>query len=113
MSNEDLATVISVPDQDCYGRYFTQDWAETEGNCGVVAGASSMTRRQLRDYAIDSQVLFVVSLPQCGRAWLANRYSFDIIRAIEFAAPKDFISLKPQARKTGKKKTRKNPGQKP
>ncbi|WP_157836049.1 hypothetical protein [Pseudomonas sp. H1h] len=54
-----------------------------------------MTRKQLRDCAIDSQVLIVISLPQSGRASLAKRYSFDIIRAIEFAAPKDFISLKP------------------
>ncbi|MDX9679509.1 hypothetical protein NQ186_19530 [Pseudomonas zeae] len=54
-----------------------------------------MTRKQLRDCAIDSQVLIGISLPQCGRASLANQYSFDIIRAIEFAAPKDFISLKP------------------
>jgi hypothetical protein len=86
--------------------------AETEGNCGVWRGASSMTRKQLRDCAIDSQVLIVISLPQCGRARLAKRYSFDIIRAIEFAAPKDFISLKTQARKTGKKKTRQKAGSK-
>ncbi|WP_097088216.1 MULTISPECIES: hypothetical protein [unclassified Pseudomonas] len=72
-----------------------------------------MTRKQLRDCAIDSQVLIVISLPQSGRALLAKRYSFDIIRAIEFAAPKDFISLKPQARKTGKKRPGKKPGQKP
>jgi hypothetical protein len=52
-------------------------------------------------------------LAQCGRARLANQYSFDIIRAIEFAAPKDFISLKTQARKTGKKRPGKKPGQKP
>jgi hypothetical protein len=71
-----------------------------------------MTRKQLRECAIDSQVLIVISLPQCGRASLAKRYSFDIIRAIEFAAPKDFISLKPQARKTGKKKTRQKAGSK-
>ncbi|MFJ2321658.1 MULTISPECIES: hypothetical protein [unclassified Pseudomonas] len=71
-----------------------------------------MTRTQLRGYAIDSQVLIAISLAQCGRAWLANRYSFDIIRAIEFAAHKDFISLKPQARKTGKKKTRQKAGSK-
>jgi hypothetical protein len=49
---------------------------------------------QLRVYAIDSQVLSAVSFPQCSRACLANRYSFDIIRAIDFAASKDFISLK-------------------
>ncbi|CAI8741675.1 RES domain-containing protein [Pseudomonas sp. IT-P260] len=61
--------------------------------CG--RGASSVTRKQLRDCAIDSQVLIVIGLPQSGRAKLAKRYSFDIIRAIEFAAPKDFISLKP------------------
>jgi hypothetical protein len=67
-------------------------WAETEGNCGVVAGASSMTRTQLRDYAIDSQVLIVISLTQCSRARLANRYSFDIIRAIEFAALKTSLA---------------------
>ncbi|WP_435037317.1 hypothetical protein [Pseudomonas neuropathica] len=72
-----------------------------------------MTRMQLRECAIDSQVLIVISLPQCGRAWLVIRYSFDIIRAIEFAVPKDFISLKPQARKTGKKRPGKKPGQKP
>ncbi|WP_311881647.1 MULTISPECIES: hypothetical protein [unclassified Pseudomonas] len=71
-----------------------------------------MTRKQLRECAIDSQVLNVISLPQSGRASLAKRYSFDIIRAIEFAAPKDFISLKPQARKTGKKKTRQKAGSK-
>ncbi len=65
------------------------------GIAGLWRGASSMTRMQLSDCAIDSQVLFVISLPQCGRARLANGYSFDIIRAIEFAAPKDFISLKP------------------
>ncbi|MGN4049583.1 hypothetical protein [Pseudomonas sp. SM4] len=72
-----------------------------------------MTRTQLRGYAIDSQVLIVITLPQCGRARLAKRYSFDIIRAIEFAAPKDFISLKTQTRKTGKKRPGKKPGQKP
>jgi len=72
-----------------------------------------MTRTQLRGYAIDSQVLIVITLPQCGRARLAKRYSFDIIRAIEFAAPKDFISLKPQAQKKGKKRPGKKPGQKP
>ncbi|MFI8223407.1 hypothetical protein [Pseudomonas sp. NPDC085632] len=71
-----------------------------------------MTRKQLRDCAIDSQVLIVISLPQCGGVRLAKRYSFDIIRAIEFAAPEDFISLKPQARKTGKKKTRQKAGSK-
>jgi hypothetical protein len=54
-----------------------------------------VTRKQLRDCAIDSQVLIVIGLPQSGRAKLAKRYSFDIIRAIEFAAPTDFISLKP------------------
>ncbi|PYC21602.1 hypothetical protein DMX02_11860 [Pseudomonas jessenii] len=72
-----------------------------------------MTRMQLRECAIDSQVLIVISLPQCGRGWLVIRYSFDIIRAIEFATPEDFISLKPQARKTGKKRPGKKPGQKP
>ncbi|MFZ3283666.1 hypothetical protein [Pseudomonas sp.] len=72
-----------------------------------------MTRMQLRDCAIDSQVLIVFSLPQYGRARLAKRYSFDIIRAIEFATPEDFISLKTQARKTGKKRPGKKPGQKP
>ncbi|HEX4548205.1 hypothetical protein [Pseudomonas sp.] len=54
-----------------------------------------MTRKQLRDCAIDSQVLIVFSLPQWRQGSLAKRYSFDIIRAIEFAAPEDFISLKP------------------
>jgi hypothetical protein len=49
---------------------------------------------QLRGCAIDSQVLIVISLPQWRRASLAKRYSFDIIRAIEFAVPEDFISLK-------------------
>jgi hypothetical protein len=53
-----------------------------------------LTPTQLRGCAIDSQVLFFVGLSQCCRASLANRYSFDIIRAIEFAARKDFISLK-------------------
>jgi hypothetical protein len=67
---------------------------KTGGNCGGKRGASSLTPSQLRDCAIDSQVLFTISLAQCCRASLANRYSFDIIRAIEFAAPKDFISLK-------------------
>jgi hypothetical protein len=66
----------------------------TGGNCRGGAGASSLTRKQLRDYEIDSQVLFAVSFAQCCRASFANRYSFAIIRAIEFAAPKDFISLK-------------------
>jgi hypothetical protein len=32
-------------------------------------------------------VLIVISLAQSGRALLAKRYSFDIIRAIEFATP--------------------------
>ncbi|WP_426235295.1 hypothetical protein [Pseudomonas sp. TWP3-2] len=72
-----------------------------------------MTRRQLSVYAIDSQVLFGITLVQCSRVSLAKRYSFAIIRAIEFAAPKDFISLKTQARKTGKKRPGKKPGQKP
>ncbi|MDI2143138.1 MULTISPECIES: hypothetical protein [unclassified Pseudomonas] len=62
-----------------------------------------MTRMQLSSCAIDSQVLIGITFPQCGRGSLAKRYSFDIIRAIEFAAPKDFISLKPQARKLAKK----------
>jgi hypothetical protein len=79
----------------------------------VERGASSVTRQQLRGYAIDSQVLIAISFAQCRRARLANQYSFDIIRAIEFAAPKDFISLKTQARKTGKKRPGKKPGQKP
>ncbi|UVK90454.1 hypothetical protein LOY52_10415 [Pseudomonas sp. B21-051] len=96
MSNEDLATVISVPEYDFYGSYFTR---KTEVKPREIAacggGASSVTRKQLRDCAIDSQVLIVISLLQSGRALLAKRYSFDIIRAIEFAAPKDFISLKP------------------
>ncbi|MCP1476898.1 hypothetical protein ABIA54_004255 [Pseudomonas sp. EB276 TE3739] len=72
-----------------------------------------MTRQQLRACAIDSQVLIAISFGHCGWARVANRYSFDIIRAIEFAAPKDFISLKTQARKTGKKRPGKKPGQKP
>ncbi|WP_174823839.1 hypothetical protein [Pseudomonas moraviensis] len=71
-----------------------------------------MTRQQLRGYAIDSQVLIAISFAQCGRARLANQYSFDIIRAIEFAAPKDFISLKTQAPKNGQKKTRQKAGSK-
>ncbi|MDI2590890.1 hypothetical protein NYP20_18455 [Pseudomonas sp. N3-W] len=62
-----------------------------------------MTQTQLRGCRIDSQVLFVVSFSQCGRASLANRYSFDIIRAIEFAAPEDFISLKPKPDQLAKK----------
>ncbi|WP_367253941.1 hypothetical protein [Pseudomonas sp. stari2] len=62
-----------------------------------------MTRMQLSSCAIDSQVLIGITFPQCGRGSLAKRYSFDIIRAIEFAEPKDFISLKPQARKLAKK----------
>ncbi|XHF34651.1 hypothetical protein OXH62_06765 [Pseudomonas chlororaphis] len=62
-----------------------------------------MTRMQLSGCAIDSQVLIGITLPQCGRGPLAKQYSFDIIRAIEFAALKDFISLKPQARKMAKK----------
>jgi hypothetical protein len=53
-----------------------------------------LTPTQLRDCAIDSQVLFFISLSQWWRASLANRHSFDIIRANEFVAPKDFISLK-------------------
>ncbi|HWH86127.1 MAG TPA: hypothetical protein VNV36_05045 [Pseudomonas sp.] len=72
-----------------------------------------MTRQQLRECAIDSQVLIANGLARCGRARLANRYPFDMIRAIEFAAPKDFISLKIQARKTGKKRPGEKPGQKP
>ncbi|WP_177409008.1 hypothetical protein [Pseudomonas sp. R37(2017)] len=71
-----------------------------------------MTPSQLRGCAIDSQVLFVAGLNQWCRAFLAIRYSFDIIRAIEFATPEDFISLKPKARKTGKKKTRQKAGSK-
>ncbi|WP_230139368.1 hypothetical protein, partial [Pseudomonas sp. Bi130] len=47
----------------------------------VKGGASSLTPMQLRDCAIDSQVLFFVSLAQCCRASLGSRYSFDIIRA--------------------------------
>ncbi|WP_339431983.1 MULTISPECIES: hypothetical protein [unclassified Pseudomonas] len=54
-----------------------------------------MTLMQLRDYAIDSQALIAISFPQCGWASLAKRYSFDTIGVIEFAALKDFISLKP------------------
>jgi hypothetical protein len=72
-----------------------------------------VTRQQLRDCAIDSQVLIAISFAQCGWPRLANQCSFDIIRATEFAAPKDFISLKTQARKTGKKRPGKKPGQKP
>ncbi|WP_236189077.1 hypothetical protein [Pseudomonas paraglycinae] len=72
-----------------------------------------MTRMQLSGCAIDSQVLIGVTLPQCGRGPLAKQYSFDTIRAIEFAASKDFISLKPQARKLAKKRPGKKPGQKP
>ncbi|MBN3966353.1 hypothetical protein IMW75_13860 [Pseudomonas gregormendelii] len=72
-----------------------------------------MTPTQLRDCAIDSQVLFINSLAQCYRASLAKEHSFDIIRAIEFAVPEDFISLKPKARITGKKRPGKKPGQKP
>ncbi|MEX3777465.1 hypothetical protein [Pseudomonas sp. MYb118] len=71
-----------------------------------------MTRQQLRDYEIDSQVLFAISFTQCCRASLANRYSFDIIRAIEFATPKDFISLKVKPEKLAKKKTRQKAGSK-
>ncbi|WP_181456819.1 hypothetical protein [Pseudomonas fluorescens] len=62
-----------------------------------------MTLSQLRECAIDSQVLFVAGLNQRWRASLAKRHSFDIIRAIEFATPKDFISLKPKARNWQKK----------
>ncbi|WP_140667809.1 hypothetical protein [Pseudomonas arsenicoxydans] len=72
-----------------------------------------MTPTQLRYCAIDSQVLFLQSFGPMSRASLANQYSFDIIRAIEFAAPKDFISLKVKARITGKKRPGKKPGQKP
>ncbi|WP_139832897.1 hypothetical protein [Pseudomonas sp. R45(2017)] len=72
-----------------------------------------MTRMQLSGCAIDSQVLIGITLPQCGRGPLAKQYSFDIIRAIDFAAPKDFISLKLQARKLAKKIPGKKPGQKP
>ncbi|MBX9405842.1 hypothetical protein K5E40_09120 [Pseudomonas baetica] len=54
-----------------------------------------MTLMQLRGYAIDSQALIAISLPQCARASFAKQYSFDTIRVIEFAALKDFISLKP------------------
>ncbi|MGE8153393.1 hypothetical protein ACQKP5_19360 [Pseudomonas vancouverensis] len=86
---------------------------ETEGNCGVERGASSLTPAQLSVYAIDSQVLFVGALRRRRRAWLANWHSFDIIRAIEFAAPKDFISLKPKPENWPKKRPGKKPGQKP
>ncbi|AWY40013.1 hypothetical protein DKY63_08920 [Pseudomonas putida] len=68
-------------------------------NQGFIAsrqkgGASSLTPTQLRVYAIDSQVLSTITLPPRFEACLANKKSFDMIRAIEFAAPKDFISLK-------------------
>ncbi|WP_139834230.1 hypothetical protein [Pseudomonas sp. B11(2017)] len=72
-----------------------------------------MTRRQLSGCAIDSQVLNVIVWCRFGRVRLAKRYSFDIIRATEFAAPEDFISLKPKARKLAKKRPGKKPGQKP
>jgi hypothetical protein len=73
-----------------------------------------MTRMQLRGCAIDSQVLIVISLPQCAPGFgLAKRYSFDIIRAIEFATPEDFISLKTISPKNGQKKTRQKAGSKP
>ncbi|MGN8143555.1 hypothetical protein ACTJK3_21955 [Pseudomonas sp. 22105] len=71
-----------------------------------------MTRWQLSGCAIDSQVLIGITLSQCGRGRLAKRCSFDIIRADEFAAPKDFISLKPQARKLAKKRPGKKAGSK-
>lgn len=64
-------------------------------NTEAARGASSLTPKQLREYAIDSQVLFAITLPLRFEACLANKKSFDMIRAIEFAAPKDFISLKP------------------
>jgi hypothetical protein len=53
-----------------------------------LRGASSLTPTQLRDYAIDSQVLFVKGFNQRRRGSLANGHSFDIIRAIQFAALK-------------------------
>jgi hypothetical protein len=62
-----------------------------------------LTLSQLRDCEIDSQVLFVAGLNQWWWASLAKRHSFDIIRAIKFATPKDFISLKLKARKLAKK----------
>jgi hypothetical protein len=46
-----------------------------------------MTPAQLRDYAIDSQVLFVVGLIQWCRASIAVGHSFAIIGAIQLAAP--------------------------
>jgi len=54
-----------------------------------------MTRVQLSSCAIDSQVLIGITFLQYCRGSLARRCAFDIIRAIEFAASKDFISLKP------------------
>ncbi|WP_223461494.1 MULTISPECIES: hypothetical protein [unclassified Pseudomonas] len=51
----------------------------------------------------DSQVLPVAGLNPWCRASLANWYSFDIIRAIEFATHEDFISLKPKPEKLAKK----------
>ncbi|RON47294.1 hypothetical protein BK665_27445 [Pseudomonas frederiksbergensis] len=75
---------------------YTQGGDESAENYGVTRGASSLTPKQLRDCVIDSQVLFWISLAQCGRGSLAIRYSFDIMPAIEFAAPTVFISLKPK-----------------
>ncbi|WP_219931093.1 hypothetical protein, partial [Pseudomonas prosekii] len=66
------------------------------GKIGGGAGASSMTRRQLRECAIDSQVLIGISLAQCRRGSLANGHSFDMMPAIELAALTVFISLKPK-----------------
>ncbi|WP_458130645.1 hypothetical protein [Pseudomonas sp. R3-41] len=54
---------------------------------GKEGGRPPWTRSQLRESAIDSQVLVVDSFRLCGEASLVNRYSFVMIAAIELAAP--------------------------
>ncbi|ORM46070.1 hypothetical protein B6D51_22940 [Pseudomonas chlororaphis subsp. chlororaphis] len=48
-----------IPEQDFYGRYFSKAGELQGGNFGGGGGASSLTRKQLRSYAIDSQALFL------------------------------------------------------
>ncbi|ROL89982.1 hypothetical protein BK637_12345 [Pseudomonas chlororaphis] len=48
-----------IPEQDFYGRYFSKAGGVAGGQFRRERGASSLTRKQLRSYAIDSQALFL------------------------------------------------------
>ena len=95
ISKEDLATV-TIPGEEFHGHYFTRKNGEPRRfTSRKRGGRPPWTPSQLRESAIDSQVLDVDSFRPCGRGTLVNGYSFAIIAAIELAAPqKDFISLK-------------------